>query len=363
MSRYTCVRVLLGCVLVAHTTFRGSNATPAYPSCATGLTCSSVTPPDQPTLTFDCAYIEGTAPIKGQLYFMHGNDGNGAKGMWFDMMVKLASAGFTGLACDARGYSPGAAPNNLAAYNYNLLVGDISSIVNATGYNSNFNGKFHIVSHDQGARVSWHAIALGEVRRRLLSFTSLSIPHSDVFSNALYGPTADPDQAEASQYVRMLVLPDAMSTYNGAVYNSMCKSDRWPTATACAPSAWWYNGAIDAGAMALAPLTTYDGPYGAVARYIGIPYDFVKNNTQYPITGVPQTVKVGRVDDFPVLYACGQHDSSDLCKTAFADETGALISKLTYVSYPECGHGIVSCGGEDLEEEVLKTILSAYGPT
>ena len=53
------------------------------------------------------------------------------------------------------------------------------------GFSQKFGGKFHLVAHDQGARVSWHSIAKNITRSRLLSFTSLSIPHSDVFSDAL----------------------------------------------------------------------------------------------------------------------------------------------------------------------------------
>ena len=69
------------------------------------------------------------------------------------------------------------------------LAGDIYAIVDAFGYGSQYGGKFHVVSHDQGARIAWHSIAKFYGRQRYLSFSSLSIPHADVFSNALYGPS------------------------------------------------------------------------------------------------------------------------------------------------------------------------------
>lgn len=293
---------------------------------------------------------------------MHGNDGAMSKGMFFDTMIKLAGLGFATLACDARGYSPGAAPNNQSAYNYNELQGDIFSIVNASGFNDNFGGKFHLVAHDQGARVSWHAIALGEARRRLLSFATLSIPHSDVFSDALYGPIADPAQQAAAQYVRMLVLPNSTTAYKG-IYDHVCLPDRWVDAATCQKVLWWYNGAIDSGAMALAPML----PFGAIAKWIGIPYDTVKNNTQYPLTGVGQTVKVGRVSEFPVLYACGLQDTSDLCETKFGEESHEYIDTFTYMQMQHCGHNVLGCRNATelaaLQQAICDNINSAYAST
>ena len=122
-----------------------------YPPCATGLKCSAITPPATPNLQFSCAFAKSTS-AKGQVYFMHGNDGAGSKGMFFDIMQKLLPLGFDVLACDQRGYSPGASPNNYSAYNYNELAADIFSLVDASGFSQNFGGKFHLVTHDQGTR-------------------------------------------------------------------------------------------------------------------------------------------------------------------------------------------------------------------
>ena len=130
---------------------------------------------------------------------MHGNDGKQSKAMFFNMMLRLAPLGYDGLSCDARGYSPNASPNEYSAYNYNNLTSDIFSLLDASGYSAKFDGTFHLVTHDQGARVSWHAIATHpELHTRLISFTSLSIPHSDVFSDALIGPKMNTPQASAS---------------------------------------------------------------------------------------------------------------------------------------------------------------------
>eukprot|EP00040_Diaphanoeca_grandis_P007965 m.43155 g.43155 ORF g.43155 m.43155 type:complete len:387 (-) comp19309_c1_seq1:28-1188(-) len=337
-----------------------------YPSCATGLTCTAITLLDDPTLTFDCAHVVGGGGGHGGLvYHMHGNDGALSKGMFFNLMLQLAPLGFTSLACDQRGYSPGASPHVYGDYNYNKLAQDILSVIDASGLltdpatNGNATSKFHIVSHDQGARVSWHAIAKDLVRQRLLSFTSLSIPHSDVFSDSLYGPLADFDQQTASQYVRELVLPNSTTVYHDAIYKNLCLFDKWFTTAACQNVLWWYNGAIDAGAMALAPMM----PYGSIAKRLGIPESVVGNLTQYALSGVAQTVKVGNVTEFPVLYACGANDSSDLCKQIFGDESGKLISKYTYLRLDSCGHDVLGCSDtndrEKLEQAIIANIQSA----
>jgi len=332
-----------------------------YPACVTGLTCTTLTPRDKPDFAFDCAFIKSTLPTtKGQVYYMHGNDGKQSKAMFFNMMLRLAPLGYNGLSCDARGYSPNASPTQYAAYNYNELTSDIFSLLDASGYSNQFNGTFHLVTHDQGARVSWHAIASHpKIRTRLLSFTSLSIPHSDVFSNALIGPNINTAQASASQYVRMLVLPNSTSVDNNRIYNIVCKSEHWLDQRQCQRTLWWYNGAIDSGAMALAPLMKQTG----AAKYVGIPPDMVKQLTQYPLEGIPQTIKVGNITQFPVLYACGTDDSSDLCNPIFAKQSQDLIKSFSYLQLPGCGHDVLGCPVsvqlELLEKAIVKHIQDA----
>ena len=41
-------------------------------------------------------------------------------------------------------------------------------------------------------------------------------------------------------------------------------------------------------------------------------------------------MRVGRVDEFPVLYACGSKDTSNLCKAAFDAESGAQLQELEH---------------------------------
>lgn len=294
------------------------------------------------------------------MYHMHGNTGKGSKGVFFDTMLLLAKLGFSSLSCDGRGYSPHAAPDHYHSYHYDKLASDVFSLINASGLSAPYDNKFHIAAHDQGARVAWHAIALGPIRNHLLSFTSLSIPHSDVFSDALYGPHVDADQQAASQYVRELVMPNSTTVYDDAIFKVICKGEGWMTPASCQRTLFWYNGAIDSGAMALAPMNSW----GTISKMIGIPENTVRKLTQYPLHGVPQTVKVGNVSEFPVLYACGDEDPSDLCKQVFGDESGKLIEKYTYLKMAGCGHEVLGCKDykqlQKLRDAIIMNIQSVY---
>ena len=125
------------------------------------------------------------------------------------------------------------------------------------------------MAHDQGTRVGWHSIATNITRPRLLSFTSLSIPHSDVFSDALLSDHPDADQQLAAQYVRMLVLPNSTMVQGETIFHKVCQSEGWDTPESCQPSLWWYNGAIDSGAMALTQWNS-TAPYSPVSKYVGL---------------------------------------------------------------------------------------------
>jgi len=226
----------------------------SYPACSDGITCYTITPSDKPELTFNCGYVASSLPgvgggttTLGFAYHMHGNDGPQSKAMFFDTMLQLGPKGFASLACDARGYSPTAAPDDYDSYHYDKLQSDIFSIVDESGLSADFNNQFHLVAHDQGARVAWHAVAMGEGRKRFLSLSSLAIPHSDVFSSALMGDNTDADQQQAAQYVRQLVLPDSVTFDTNEIWTSVC-SGQWDTPEDCQKTLWWYNGAIDAGA-------------------------------------------------------------------------------------------------------------------
>jgi len=252
---------------------------------------------------------------------LHGNDAD-KKERYFEIMRVLADQGFRSVACDQRGFSPGASPQIYAAYNYNELANDIFAIADLSGFD-----KFHVVAHDQGARVTWHAVAVGAGRERFRSIATLAIPHADAFSEALYGPNADKRQQTASQYVTVLTLNTSKSLMWSA--KAFCGNS---DVDFCQRKWWWYNGAVDSGNMALAPKQSN-----------GL---FPHSNQKYGDAGVPQTSKVGKVS-MPVLFSCGVGDTSDLCGQdyAFASRSKELSNAeaFTYLELSRCGHRVITC--------------------
>ena len=100
--------------------------------------------------------------------------------MWTDLMPRLAAARYRCVAPDLRGYSPGARPEDTAAYAYEALASDVFALADACGF-----GRFHLVGHDWGAIIGWAAVHL-DGGRRIGSWTSLSIPHYLGFAKATY---------------------------------------------------------------------------------------------------------------------------------------------------------------------------------
>jgi pimeloyl-ACP methyl ester carboxylesterase len=103
---------------------------------------------------------------------------------WAGLMPVLAAAGYHCLAPDQRGYSPGARPAEVDAYKYEELVAD------AFAFGSELGERFHLIAHDWGANIAW--LMLQKDPSRIASYTSLAVPHYQVWARAVYN---DPDMA------------------------------------------------------------------------------------------------------------------------------------------------------------------------
>ena len=325
-----------------------------YPACATNMTCFQLAPyPDRGDLVFDCAAINATSqPPKGNVYFMHGNDGPQSKGMWGRMMSNFASQGYNNLACDQRGFSPGASPNVSTEYNYDYLAQDIFAVVDSYfGVGS----KVHVVAHDQGGRVGWHSLRpAGMGRSRFASYSALAEAHSDAFSDALYGNNTDSAQQQAFMYLWDFTLPEPAYVYNGAIYNNVCrKYYNYDTQFACQTAIWWYSGAVASGNLAVQPL----GKFGSVGRMIGIPASYVQANTPFPVTGLPQATRVGFVPDVPILYMCGENEEVDKCDDHMRDASAQLVENFSYARIAGCGHDLTNPEKCRAYQSVIATIF------
>lgn len=111
--------------------------------------------------------------------------------MWLPLLEHLAANGYTALAPDLKGYSPGARPAAAEHYSHVAMAGDILAMADALGRD-----RFHLVGHDHGAGLGWHMA--GRHAERLMSWTALSVPHVDAFLQAI---ATNAEQRQRSGYM------------------------------------------------------------------------------------------------------------------------------------------------------------------
>jgi pimeloyl-ACP methyl ester carboxylesterase len=136
-------------------------------------------------LTFD-AHEAG--PAEGELVLLlHGFPQT--KHAFRAQVAALAAEGYHAVAVDQRGYSPGARPAGVDAYDIRNLTRDVLAIATALGAE-----RFHLVGHDYGAVVGWQVAARHP--ERIASYTTLSVGHPVAYLEAY----ATGDQQERSKY-------------------------------------------------------------------------------------------------------------------------------------------------------------------
>jgi pimeloyl-ACP methyl ester carboxylesterase len=117
---------------------------------------------------------------------------------WQPVMRSLAAAGYRAVAPDQRGYSAGARPGDVAAYQVSQLVGDVLAIADTMQM-----GTFDLVGHDWGGMVGW--VTAARHAGRVRSLTVVSTPHPGALAAAL--AAGDPDQTARSAYVHVFRRP------------------------------------------------------------------------------------------------------------------------------------------------------------
>ena len=111
--------------------------------------------------------------------------------MWLPLLQHLGEAGYTAIAPDLRGYSPGARPEGAEHYSYPDMARDLLAMADSFGKE-----RFHLVGHDHGAALGWYVAGL--YPERLKSWTALSVPHVDAFVEAIAN---NAEQRERSGYM------------------------------------------------------------------------------------------------------------------------------------------------------------------
>lgn len=116
--------------------------------------------------------------------------------MWQPVISRLTAQGYRCLAPLQRGYSPGARPARRRDYRVDELAEDIRTLIDASGAQ-----RVHLVGHDWGATVAWRVAQ--RFPDRLLTATSMSVPHPGAFFRALVTSR----QGLASWYILFFQLP------------------------------------------------------------------------------------------------------------------------------------------------------------
>ena len=116
--------------------------------------------------------------------------------MWQPIIPQLTAQGYRCLAPLQRGYSAGARPKRRRDYRVDELVEDIRTLIDASGAQ-----RVHLVGHDWGGAVAWRVAQ--QFPERLLTVTSMSVPHPGAFQKALLTSR----QGLASWYIYFFQLP------------------------------------------------------------------------------------------------------------------------------------------------------------
>ncbi len=140
-------------------------------------------------LTFDVA-VDG--PETGRpVLLLHGFPETGRS--WDAVRANLVRAGHRVIVPDQRGYSSGARPSGVAAYELRQLVDDVLGILAALDLST-----VDVVGHDWGAFVGWSLATWNPERVR--SLTAVAVPHPKAFAWALGN---DSDQQARSAYISL----------------------------------------------------------------------------------------------------------------------------------------------------------------
>ncbi len=223
------------------------------------------------------------------------------------------------IAPDQRGYRGSSAPQDVASYTPDRLIGDVFQMADALGVD-----KFTVVGHDWGGAIAWGTALGGQVNGRVTRAVVANAPHPAIFQRLLY---LDPAQRAASQYIRAFRDPenDALVREHGLVGillkevkwdrpSSMEQEERdallkdWSSPDTAMAMLNWYRGSP----MAVPPM---DAPFALPPGF----QPLVLPNLTIP------TLVIWAMDDLAL-------PPSNL------DGLDEIIDDLTLVQVPDCGH-------------------------
>lgn len=230
---------------------------------------------------------------------------------------------FRCIAPDQRGYRGSSAPQDVASYTPDKLIGDIFLLADALGV-----GEFTIVGHDWGGAIAWgtalggqmNAKGIGRVTRAVVA----NAPHPAIFQKLLY---LDQDQRAASQYIRAFRDPenDALVRENGLV-GILLKVVKWDRPSAMEPE--------ERDAL----LQDWSNPDTAMAMlnwYRGSPMDVPPMDMPFELPSDFKPLSLPNLT-IPTLVIWAMDDIA--LPPSNLEGLDDVVDDLTLVQIPDCGH-------------------------
>lgn len=285
------------------------------------------------SLAFD---VSDSGPADGEaVVLLHGFPQD--RHCWAAVADRLNGAGLRTLAPDQRGYSPGASPRRVDAYDVVTLADDVVALLEAAGLE-----RAHVVGHDWGGAVAW--VLAARHPERVASLTVLSTPHPSALVAALPG-----GQALRSWYMGAFQLPRVPERLLAARVGDFLRSSGLPPAdveryrrrfadpeSLRGPINWYRAFGHAGGSEAIAGLR------GALRRFRG---------------GAPKASSSGRrepVVTVPTTYVWGEHDPY-LGRVA-AEATSDFVGEdYRFVEVP-AGHWLPELEPDLVADEVLRRV-------
>jgi pimeloyl-ACP methyl ester carboxylesterase len=327
-------------------------------------------------LNFTCTVLNHTfenAEISKNIMLLHGFP---MFRVWWDPLLNLwndylesgdNSASVRAVACDLRGYSPGASPDGVENYDYDIFASDAFALAEAAGFNAGFD----LLGHDHGAALAWYMVD-NDPNAFIQTLTTLSVPHIGLMSDALCGDKVDEEQVIASNYFNQFSLVDS-ATANNASLTELFQA--FGIGPALQPESfqkmlWWYNGSL-AEYFSL-PRVVSDDEVAAYVQKAGPEAGAFINAIRQAVPlevrdciPTPEENVVGAVT-IPTLFICGLSDTFLLCNsTYFSDYPPDILPDYEHVNF-ECGHDFFlpdNCISMDESQRVMEKITSFVLPT
>lgn len=255
----------------------------------------------------------GDAPV---LIFLHGFPESHRT--WRHQIAHFSDR-FRCIAPDQRGYRGSSAPQDVAAYTPDKLIGDVFQMADALGV-----GKFTIVGHDWGGAIAWGTALGGQINGRVTRAVVANAPHPAIFQKLLW---LDPAQRAASQYIRAFRNPenDALVREHGLV-GILLKEVKWDR-----PSTMEQE---ERDAL----LKDWSNPDTAMAMlnwYRGSPMEVPPMDAPFELPAGYQPLALPNLT-IPTLVIWAMEDLA--LPPSNLDGLDDIIDDLTLVQVPDCGH-------------------------